>query len=82
MEVKIGKVINYFERVGVAVVELEGPVQVGDNLHFTGHGADFQQAVTSLQIEHAPVPQADAGQAVGLKTDQAVRRGTLVHRVS
>jgi len=82
MEVRIGTVTNYFERIGVAVIELEDTLHVGDFLHFSGHGANFEQAVASMQIEHQPVTKAGAGQSVGLKTDAHVRRGTLVYRKS
>jgi len=82
MEVRIGKVTNYFERIGVAVIDLEDTLRVGDSIHFSGRGADFEQVVASMQIEHQPVSEAGSGQSVGLKTDALVRRGTLVYRKS
>ena len=51
-------------------------------MRFLGHGADFQQTVTSMQVEHAAVETASAGTEVGIRVDQRVREGTEVYRVS
>ncbi len=80
-ERKVGRVTHYFSRIGVAALRLEGPVTLGERLHFLGHGADFYQQVTSMQIEGKPVERAQAGQEVGIKVDSPVREGTEVYLV-
>ena len=51
-------------------------------VRFLGHGTDFQQTVTSMEIEHAAVETASAGTEVGIRVFQRVREGTQVYRVS
>ena len=78
----IGKVKHYFDRIGVAVLELTAPVKVGDTIHFLGHSTDFQQAVESLQIEHKGVPEGMPGQDVALKVSQKVHPNDKVLKVT
>jgi len=78
---KVGKVTHFYDNIGVAIVELESTLKVGDQIKFEGHGADFEQEVNSLQIEHKSVEKASAGEVVGLKVDQAVKEGTAVSKV-
>lgn len=78
----IGKVKHYFDRIGVAVLELTEPLKVGDTIHFLGHSADFKQTVDSLQIEHQNVPEAKPGQDVALKVIQKVHPNDKVLKVT
>lgn len=78
---KVGKVTHYYNGAQVAIVELTGDIKVGDQLKFTGHGADFEQPVESMQIDHAQVQSASAGEVIGLKVSQEVKEGTEVEKV-
>jgi len=81
-EEAIGKVTHYFDRIGVAVLQLTGTLRVGDGLHFHGHSTDFTQKVDSLQIEHKSVPEGNPGQDVALKVVQKVHPNDLVLKVT
>jgi translation elongation factor EF-1alpha len=78
----IGKVTHYFDRIGVAVLQLTGTIRVGDTIHFHGHSTDFKQKVDSLQIEHQSVPEGNPGQDVALKTTEKVRPNDSVLKVT
>ncbi len=79
---QIGKITHYFSNIGVGVIGLtDGSLGVGDTIKVEGHGVDFEQIVTSMQIDHQPVANAQAGQSVGLKTDQAVKEGDVVYKL-
>lgn len=78
----VGTVTHYFAKPAVAVLDLTASVRLGDVLHFSGHGADFQQSVGSLQIDHAAVETASPGIEVAIQVDQRVREGTQVFRVT
>ena len=71
----IGTVTHYFGKPQVGIVALTRDVTTGDRLRFLGHGADFQQTVTSMQVEHAAVETASAGTEVGVRVSQRVREG-------
>lgn len=75
----IGKVIHYWTRLGVAGVELTGPLKLDDWIQFRGVTTDFQQRVTSMQINRRFVNQAGAGQQVGILVADRVRVGDTVY---
>jgi len=77
----IGKVTHYFGKIGVAVIELEDTLKVGDTIRIVGGGTDFTQTVESMEIEHKKVKEARAGQAIGLKVNQKVREGYKVYKI-
>ena len=78
----IGKITHYFNKIGVAVIELtEGDLKVGDTIKIARHDGDFDQAVTSMQVDHQEVTTAKKGESLGLKVDQPVKEGNLVYKV-
>lgn len=82
MDKQIGKVSHYYDKAGVAILDLDsGSIKVGDSLKFK-HGEDeFTQTVESLQVDHNAVDSVKKGDSFGLKVDQAVKVGTLVYSV-
>jgi selenocysteine-specific translation elongation factor len=80
-EKEIGKVTNYFSKIGVAVIELTGSIQVGGVIRVSGGERDFQQQVDSMQVEHQPIEEAEAGQEIAIKLDQKARPGDTVYKV-
>jgi len=78
----IGKVTHYFGNIGVAVIELEDALKVGDTIRIIGGvDTDFTQTVKSMEIEHEKVEVAKAGDSIGLKMEQKVREGYKVYKV-
>ena len=74
---------HYYDKIGVAVVELDGTLSVGDTIKFVRDGEDlFKQAVDSIQVEHNKLDSAGKGDVVGLKTNEAVKDGTEVFKAS
>lgn len=79
---KIGKVTHYYDKIEVAIVELDGTLAVGDKVKFVRGGEDlFEQEVDSIQIEHEKVDSAKKGDVVGLKTKEMVKEGAEVFKV-
>jgi len=81
-EEEIGRVRDYFARIGVAGIDLSGRLKVGDTIHIKGHTTDLQQAVDSMQIEHESVREAGPGDSVGIKVQERCRSGDQVYRVA
>ena len=81
-EVKVGTISHYYGKLGVAIVDLEATLSVGDTVHIVGHTSDFTQEVASMQIEHEDLEEAKAGQSIGLKVDQRTRQNDEVLLVS
>lgn len=81
MDQKIGKVTHYYNKIGVAVVELKKPLSVGDKIKISGHDKEFTQEVASMQMEHQEIKKAKAKQSIGLKVDQPVKENDEVFKV-
>jgi translation elongation factor EF-1alpha len=81
MRVQVGTVNHYFNRIGVAVLGLTGELQVGDRIHILGHTTDFEQVITSMEINHKKVEAVKPGDDVALKVRDKVRGGDVVYKV-
>jgi hypothetical protein len=79
---RVGEVTHYFDRLGVATVLLSNPLAKGDSVHFLGHGSDFIQQISSMQIEHETILAAKKGDEVAIKTDKPVRALTSVFLIT
>ncbi len=69
----VGTVSHYYDKLGVAGIELSGELRVGDTIHILGHISDFTQIVDSMQIEHEAVDAAKAGDPIGVKVNERAR---------
>lgn len=78
----VGKVTDFFARPVVAGIELTAPLQVADKIHIKGYTTDLELAVNSMQINNVEVKQAKAGDLVGVKVSDRVRRGDTVYKVT
>ncbi len=82
MDIRVGKVTHYFDRISVAVLELYGEVNVGETIHIHGRTTDITQRIASLEIEHQKIQSARPGDEVALKVIEPVREGDIIYRVS
>ena len=79
---KIGKVTHYYDKIKVAIVELDADLGVGDKVKFVRGGEDlFEQSVDSIQIEHQKVASAGKGDVIGLKVERELKEGTDVFKI-
>jgi U32 family peptidase len=77
---EIGKIFHYFEKIGVAAIELTDTLKLGDTIRIVGGESDFTEVVSSMQIEGKNVEKAKAGQGVGIKLSEKVHKGYKVYR--
>jgi translation elongation factor EF-1alpha len=77
---EVGKILHFFGHINVAVVEVTGTISVGDKIAIKGPTTDIQQTVDSMEIEHAKVKQATAGQSIGMKVKGHVRENDTVYK--
>lgn len=81
-EVFAGTVSHYFAQPQVGAVKLETEVRIGDLLHFRGQTTEFEQKVSSMQIDHEPVEGAAAGAEVGIEVLERVRKGDRMYKIT
>lgn len=78
---KVGHINHYYDKIGVAIVELTGNLVVGDTIKFVRGGEDlFTQKVESIQIEHEKRDSANSGEIVGLKTKEPIKEGAEIYK--
>ena len=83
MDKPIGKVVHYYDKLGVAIIDLStGSIKVGDELKFKRGEEEFSQKVESLQVDHKEVDSVKKGDSFGVKVDKSVKVGTEVYSVA
>jgi len=78
----VGKVSDFFARPVVAGIELTETLKLGDRIHIKGHTTDIEFTVDSMQIDNVDVKEAKAGDSVGVKVSDRVRRGDTICKVT
>lgn len=81
-KVLVGKITHYFDKIGVAVVEVEETLKEGDKIVIEGPESSFEQTASSMQIEKKPIKEAKKGDAIGMKVEQPVKKGFQVFKVT
>lgn len=80
MDKPIGKVIHFYDKLGVAIIDLEsGGLKIGDELKFKHGDEEFTQKIESLQVEHQSVDSVKKGDSFGVKVDKPTKLGTQVY---
>lgn len=77
----IGNITHYFPHVQAAVIKLKANLAIGDTIKIKGHTTDFNQTISSMQIDRVPVNSAKVGQEIGLLINSRVRQHDLVYKV-
>jgi len=76
---EIGKITHYYDKIGVAIIELTGELKVGDTITIKGK-EEFDQEVSSMQVNHEQVETAKAKDVIGVKVDKPVAEGNKVEK--
>lgn len=77
----IGKIIHFYPKISVAVLELDDTIKIGDRISIEKESGSFEQVVDSMQIEHENIKEAVKGQSIGLKVIDKTREGAQVFKV-
>lgn len=75
----VGKVIHYYDKIGVAVVKLSKALKVGDKIKVVHGETSFEQTIESMQLEHAQIEAGKKGQEVAVKIDKEAKSGSAVY---
>ncbi len=80
-EKKVGVISHYYPGIGVAVVEVNEELKVGDEIAIRGYTTDFTQKIESMEIAHKKIDVAKNGNSIGLKVKDRVREEDKVYKV-
>src|SRR2546425_11385545 len=79
----VGTVVHYFKGPSVAVVRLtDGTLAVGDRIRFHGHTTDLTEQIGAMEVNHQKVPQAKAGDEVGIHAADRPHQADQVFKVT
>lgn len=76
-----GKVIHYYDKIGVAVVKLQKGLKAGDKVKFEKEDVSFEQIIESMQLDHKSVSEAKKGSEIAVKVDKVAKNGTSVYKI-
>jgi putative protease len=77
----VGKISHYYGKIGVAVIELQDELKVGDTISIEGIATNVRQTVDSMQVEHKNITKAKKGDAIGLKVMDKVKENDNVYKI-
>lgn len=82
MNKPIGKVVHFYDKLGVAIIDLDkGGLKVGEEVKFKRGDEEYSQKIESLQVEHESVDKVKKGDSFGMKVDKPTKPGTEVYLV-
>ncbi len=81
--IQIGKVSNYFSKLGVAEIQVENnSLSVGDELLVEGPTTGvYEDTVREIRVELQPVEKAERGMACSIPVRETLRRNDKVFRL-
>ncbi|MBW6464696.1 MAG: translation elongation factor-like protein [Dethiobacteria bacterium] len=79
---EIGRVVHFYSKIGVAIIQLDSELKVGERIAVVGSTSDLEQNVKSMQVEHQNIEEAKPGDLVGLKVKERVREGDTVFKLT
>jgi len=80
-EKPIGKVVHWYDKLGVAVVKLNKALKVGSQVKVRRGEQEFTDTVTSMQLDHKSVKAGKKGEEVAIKVSQQVKEGAEIYAV-
>lgn len=80
---KIGKVINYYETIGVTIVSLTGNLAAGDTIKIYKDGEEIlEQKIDEILLNQKSVVSADRGDVVALHLNANIKKESEVYKIS
>ncbi|MBI2673689.1 MAG: hypothetical protein HYX23_00160 [Candidatus Zambryskibacteria bacterium] len=78
-EKPIGKVVHFYDKLGVAVVRLNKALKVGSQVNIRRGDQEFTDTVASMQLDHKSVKSGKKGEEVAIKVSQPVKEGAEIY---
>jgi hypothetical protein len=77
----VGRVIRYFPNWGIAILDLEDELKIGDKVKIAGKTTEmFSQNIDSIQKNNQPIKIALKGDKIGIKVTERVRKNDTVFK--
>ncbi|MFW5724950.1 MAG: peptidase U32 family protein [Bacteroidota bacterium] len=82
-KVYVGKVTNYFPKIGVAEVKMEtGELRTGNSVYITGTTTGvLETTIDEIRVDLSPVNYTRKGDVCSIAVSSLVRRGDKIYRI-
>jgi len=79
----VGKVTNYFSKLGVAEIKLEAhELNVGDKFYIQGETTGvYEGEIEEMRLDLEPVNRVKKGELFSIKTNEVVRRNDKLYKI-
>lgn len=77
----VGKVVHWYDKLSVAVLNLNGALKVGDAIQIKRGDEEFEETIESMQVDHKSVSSAKKGDEVAIKLSQRAKEGAEIFKV-
>jgi len=76
---ELGKVTHWYDKLSVAVVKLGGALKKGDKVVVKRGDNEFEDTVSSIQVDYKDVDSAKARDDVAIKLSQKAKEGSVIY---
>jgi len=76
---EIGKVNHWYDKAQVAVVKLSGNIKVGDKIKVKKGDSEFEEIVSSMQVDHKAVNSGKKGDEVAIQLSEKTKEGAVIY---
>jgi len=76
---EIGKVNHWYDKAQVAVVKLSGSIKVGDKIKVKKGDTEFEETVSSMQVDHKAVEAGKKGDEVAIQLSGKTKEGAVIY---
>ena len=80
-EIPIGRVKHVWPKAHAASIDLKDGLKVGDQVRIRGHGHDFVQKITSIQVQRIRRFDVSRGEDAAIQIDGPVHEGDEILRL-
>lgn len=78
---KVGKVLYYYEKSKVAIIELTSDIGVGEKLKVANEEEEFELEVDNIKVGNDKVEEAFKGQTIVISTKKVLKPGMEVFKL-
>jgi putative protease len=75
----IGKIINYFSKIGVIEVRAFDSFKLNDEIIIEGPNTFIQQKIESIEVNRTPINKVEKGMIVGIKVKDKCKQNDLLY---
>ena len=81
MDKQVGTLTHWYDKVEVGVIKLTGSLNKGDKIKVKRGDDEFEETISSMQINHQDVTSAKKGDDAAIKFSKRAKEGAVVFLV-